>query len=65
MFEPYWVKSTKDLKWAVYKSGRYWALVFTVSTEIENINIRSVNFRVKFFEISDHGLKLQFYYIDN
>ena len=26
-------------------------------------HIRSVNFRVKFFEISDHMLKLQFYHI--
>ena len=30
---------SKDLNWAVYESGRYWALVFTVSTEIENINL--------------------------
>ena len=32
------VKLTKDLKLAVYESGRYWALVFTVSTEIESTN---------------------------
>ena len=30
-----------------------------------SLHIRSVNFRVKFVEISDHVLKLQFYYIEN